>query len=204
MTGFAVSARDRRTLLTGLLSCATVLGAGRGIPYWHDWRDGARQRVLASTSALTHAEAVLASRSQIDRGKQEARVQRVWADSLTLEGATAAAGAAELARMVSDVADSARAKVMSLQVRADTSLHSTTSRASVRLIALGDITGLTAMLEDLESGAPLLVVRELSVSQGEPIGADERPEQLRVEIVVEGLTRPAHADSGRVAMRRTP
>jgi len=72
--------------------------------------------------------------------------------------------------LVAASADSARVKISSMQIRADTALKARIARVSVRLTASTDIAGLVALIDDLESGVPLLVVRELNISQGEPAG----------------------------------
>ena len=191
-------------LLTGIASCAVILAAGRGVPLWRQWRDGVQQRLHVSIASLARVEAQLAARTLVAQRGQSARSQLVEADSMMLQGATAAAGAAQLAGIVGAVADSARAKLNSMQIRTDTSGRISMSRASVRLSAIVDIAGLVALLEELEGGAPLLVVRELTVAQGEPMSTDERPEQLRVDMVVEGMTHMTRPDAKRGSIRSAP
>ena len=63
------------------------------------------------------------------------------------------------------------------------------ARVAVRASGIGDIAGVTRLLNDIESGAPLLAVRELSITQPEPAAPDGRAEALRFEMLVEGLAR---------------
>ena len=63
------------------------------------------------------------------------------------------------------------------------------ARVAVRASGIGDIAGVTRLLQDIESGVPLLAVRELSITQPEPAAPDGRAEALRFEVLVEGLAR---------------
>jgi hypothetical protein len=58
----------------------------------------------------------------------------------------------------------------------------------VRLAGIGDIEALTDLLSRVESGAMLLAVRELVVTQPEPTAASTKAEALHFEVLVEGLT----------------
>jgi hypothetical protein len=183
-----MSAQDRRTLFTGLGACLFIVLSGRTVPVWRNWRSSVQERLAASTAALDRAAATLTVQGGVNRARLHVLAELHGADSLTLHALGPAAGAAQLAAIVGEAADSAHAKLNSMQIRADTNARTAMSRSSVRLSATADVAGLVSLLETLESGAPLLVVRELTVTQGDPMSPDERPEQLRIDLVVEGMT----------------
>ena len=183
-----IGASDRRTLARGIIICVVIAIGGRGTPVWRSWREDVRNRGAASAERLARAQAILAERAQLRWSHDAASQQVAAADSLMLDGVSAADGAAQLATIVAEIADSAGVRVTALQIRADTSRREQLSRASVRITGTTDIGGLTSMLDNIETGAPLMIVREISV-QGEPLATSDRPEQLRIDMVVEALTR---------------
>jgi len=105
------------------------------------------------------------------------------------------AGAARLASLIADAADSSRVKLIATQLRADSARAVSLARVSVRITALADVAGLLAFLRALEENDVLMAVEELAISPSDPAAADDRPEVLRVEVVVAGLT---HAQSSKL------
>lgn len=104
-----------------------------------------------------------------------------------LDGDTPAAAAATLAGLVSGAASGAQVRMGAIQLRIDTTARGAFVRVGVRADATGDVEGITGMLATLERGPEVLVFRELAITQPEPGAGDDRPEALRVELVVEGL-----------------
>jgi hypothetical protein len=108
-----------------------------------------------------------------------------------VSGSEVSTAAANLAAIVVDAANGNGVRMGSLQTSADSATLQSGNVAHVRVRgeATGDVSGVTQFLASLESGLPLIAVRELSVTQGEPTAAPDRPESLRVGFVIEGLAR---------------
>jgi hypothetical protein len=104
-----------------------------------------------------------------------------------LIGATPAAIAAQLASVLEDLADDNALKVTAMQLRADTVATAGLARVEVRVTGITDIIGLAGLLRAIESDETPLVVRDLSVSQPEPVGSDARAEALRVDLLVASI-----------------
>jgi hypothetical protein len=131
--------------------------------------------------------------ASIEGSASRARERAAAADSTLIHGVTPSAAGAALATLLSDRADSTGLGVSSETVRADTGFTRGFARARVRLSGTADVRGLTKFLADIEGNPHLLAVRDLTVSQSDPGAGDDRPENLRIEIVVEALVRPAAA-----------
>jgi hypothetical protein len=69
------------------------------------------------------------------------------------------------------------------------------TRVAVRCSGEGDVRGLTRLLLTMERGPMRLRVRELSIIAADPSAGDDRPEVLRFDLVVEGLTLAATSDT---------
>lgn len=181
--------RDQRALTIGTAIVLLLVLGSRGAPAWLHWTRDAR----TEASALT-AEAMRARESVRNAGtvRDSPTVRRLRYDELApaiLEGETAAGAAGSLAEQLSNAAVEANVRLGSVQLRADTTSRAAFTRVSVRADFTGDIVGVAAMLYVLEGGAELLSIRELSITQPEPAAGDDRPEMLRVSLVIEGLAR---------------
>jgi hypothetical protein len=108
-------------------------------------------------------------------------------DSVLLTGPTPAAIAADLASNLKDLADDTSVRVTGLQLRADSVAVAGLVRAEVRITGITDVTGLGEFLQEVEGGATPLVVRDLSVSQPDPVGGGTKAETLRVDMLVVGI-----------------
>jgi len=190
-----VSARDRRVLACGALAVAAIAAFGRGLPAARAWN--AALVDSAASLAVDLASAGLAHRRvQLTRASLasvQARLASV--DSSILIAPSPTAGAARLASLIADAADSSRVKLIATQLRADSARAVSLARVSVRITALADVAGLLAFLRALEENDVLMAVEELAISPSDPAAADDRPEVLRVEVVVAGLT---HAQSSKL------
>ena len=187
MSALAISPRDRRTLAFGLVTMAILILLARGIPALRRWTAEAH---IAASRQRAELGRVRQLRALLPAMRDSARARRVQfeaVDSILVDGDSPASAAAELAAIVGEAADSARVQIGTVQVRHDSVARGGFARVSVRATLTGDVNGLLFLLSDLESGALLLRVRELSVSQPEPAAPDERVEMLRGEIVVEAL-----------------
>jgi hypothetical protein len=183
--------RDRRTLIVGIAACVTIVAAGRGAPLLHEWEAVRLAAAAEAERQLAAASAAADLATSIEGGASRARDQAAAADSVLLHGATPAAAAATLALLLSDRADSTGLGITSESVRADTGFIHGFARARVRLSATADVRGLTHFLASVEGSPRLLAVRDMTVSQSDPSAGDDRPESLRIEMVVEALVRPS-------------
>ncbi|MEO8623803.1 MAG: type II secretion system protein GspM [bacterium] len=185
--GLRVSPRDRRTLIMGALTIGTTLLASRGVPAWRAWDQHARS---ASTDAMNELAAIEQQLRLLPALRDSARSRSLRADALRsrLIGAPSVTSAgAALASQVTDIADDLGLKVNAIQIRPDSVFRDKHARVGVRLTAIGDVTHLADLLSALESTAASLAIRELSISPGDPMLPDGRPETLRFQIMVEGL-----------------
>ena len=190
---FSVGRRDRRTLAIGVVVCGAIVGAGRGVPLLRAWQAGRLASAARVEDQLASAEAAGRMATSIESNASRARQRAAAADSALIHGATPAGAGATLAALLSDRADSTGLAISSENVRADTGFARGFARARVRLSATADIRGLTRFLTSIEGSPQLLAVRDLTVSQSDPAAGDDRPESLRIEMVVEALVRPVVA-----------
>ena len=193
MSAPSLSPRDRRTLLAGAAVIGAILLVFRGVPAWRRWDEGTRasaqELVDAAARARVEARALPAAADSV-----EARQRRlVGLAARLLDGRTPAAAGASLASLISGAAARANVTLGSVQVEPDTATGSTFVRVAVRGDATGDLPGLTRMLAQLEGGPELLDVRQISITQPDAGGPADRPEQLRLTFVVEGLAFPRAA-----------
>jgi type II secretion system (T2SS) protein M len=184
-----VGRRDRRTLAIGIVVCGSIVGAGRGVPLLRAWETTRLAAAVEAERRLAVASTAAGMAASIEGGADRARHQATAASSALISGATPAAAAATLAVFLSGRADSTGVTLTSESVKADTGFTYGFARARVRLAASADVRGLTRFLARIEASAHVLAVREMTVSQTDPGAADDRPESLRIELVVEALVR---------------
>jgi hypothetical protein len=184
-----MSARDRRTLVIGGVTIGLLFGLARGLPALMAWQ---RDRVDEAATLTNQARASRADESILpsQRDTLRARKARLAAlDSAMLSGVSSSAAAAQLAATLGDIADEAPLKVSAMQLRADSAQVGTIAPVAVRVTGVTDVTGLAEFLKAVETGAMPLLVRELAVTQPDPMAPDTKIETLRVDILVEGLAR---------------
>jgi hypothetical protein len=184
-----LAARDRRVLVLGAGAIAVMIAGVRGVPALRAW----------STASVASAREVV---SEADKAERSVRGGEGLRDSMRvrgarflalapalLDGSSSAAASATLASLISGAAATADAKLGAVHVRLDTARvsRSAFARVSARADLTADVRGLSRFLLALERGPTLLAIRELSVTQPEPGAGSDRPEMLRVDVVVEGL-----------------
>lgn len=183
----AISRRDQRTLGAGAFTIAMLVVVSRGIPAIRTWD---AERVREARETATQLASIRMGRRQGSalRDSLAARRARLASiDSTLLAGASASAVAAALAATLEDLSDRNAIKVTALQIRADSVVRGGIARAEVRLSGITDVTGLAGFLAAVEAGPTPVVVRELDVSQPEPTAADNKPEALRIDVLVSGV-----------------
>jgi hypothetical protein len=184
----AISERDRRVLTIGVVSIGLLLLVGRGIPAWSRWDADARASAAELEAEAVNAEAAVRALPAL-RDSSAARRQRlaVLAPALVSGESEASAGAA-LASLVSGAASRAGVQLGAVQLaRPDSTARTVFTRVRVSTDATGDLPSLLRFLRALEGGPTMLAVREWSISQPNAGGPADRPEQLRLELSVEGL-----------------
>lgn len=183
-----ISRSDRRVLAIGAVAVATLLAAGRGIPALRMWGDAREQAALAAIANLSRTRRAIArgddARQSVTRLHE---LERLRADSM-LSVATPALADARLARVLAEVADEAGVELVAIQAVAGPQRqlprghHVVRGRARIS----GGFDAIAFFLAGVESATPRLVVRTLTLNQG-----DARPglgaETVRAELVVEAL-----------------
>jgi hypothetical protein len=188
-----VASRDRKTAIVGGIVVLSLLLAGRGVPAWHRWRINAKE---STESVLAEASEVAGSvdrAREFDAANRRAALQRMEVRPAFVNGTTQATAAANLGAIVADAATGNGVRMGSLQTSTDsaTGQGGTVAHLRVRGEGTGDVTAVTQFLATLEGGLPIVAVRELSITQGEPRAPPDRPESLHVGFVIEAL---AHLD----------
>lgn len=179
-----LSRRDRRTLLIGLGVVATLLVMARGIPTLRSWEVNQESAAQSAGQQLAALRAGLRTLPTLRDTTRARRDRLAGLDSAMLRGASPPAIAAGLASALEDIADDNSLKVTTMQLRADSLVTAGLARAEVRITGTTDVVGLGAFLRAVESDATPMVVRDLSVSQSDPTASDNRPDVLRVDVLV--------------------
>lgn len=182
-----LSPRDRRTVMLGAAAIAALVFLSRGVPALREWHSESVAEAAELTAEVHRAESSVRNEAVV-RDSQSRRGARFLALGPRLvAGSTPSAAAGTLASFVSGTATLAGVRTGAVTVRQDSTEGGSLTRIVVRASGTGDVRGVTALLRALESGPLLLRVRELSITQPEPAAGNDRPESLRLELVVEGL-----------------
>jgi hypothetical protein len=183
--------RDRTTLVVGSAIVATLFVAARGVPALTRWQTMQRDEAVAMANELGDARLAQRLGPLMRDSLRAQRARLAQLDSSLLVAATPAAAASALAETLGELAKDAAVKVSAMQLSADSASTRSIAHVSVRMMATADIYGLAEFLRGVETGRELLAVRELAVSQPEPVAPPNKPEALRVDITVSGLARIA-------------
>lgn len=194
MIHLRISSRDRKTLIGGGIVVLSVLMIARGGPAWLRWRsevEATTNSALAEASAA--ARTVGRSRS-VDGAIRNAELRKMEVSPAFVNGSGIASAAITLASVVGEAATTNGVRIGSLQASGDSAASQSGGVALVRVRgdAIGRLVEVGHFFAALESGVPLITVRELSVSQAQSSGATGRPDALRVQFVIEAL---AHFDT---------
>jgi hypothetical protein len=183
-----LAARDRRALVAGMVAIGALVAVVRGVPAWWRWRADARSTAAESIAQEQRVRGVIADFSQsVDT--LSARVERFRPlGRAFLPGATTAEAAASLTAIVGEIARASLVRIDAMELRID----SATSRLDMPRVRLeaqatADVTGLAALLRDLEKGPTLLAVRSLSVRPQSLESPANQAEMLTIHFTVEGL-----------------
>lgn len=168
MTTTFLSPRDRRTLIIGVVSVTLVLGVGRGLPALLRWRHDVHAASLELTAEVERARASVAQHRLLQDSLAARRRRFIALAPMLLRGHTTAMGGASLAALISTASTSSSTRLGPVRVEPDTSARGVFTPVRVRAELTGDVRGVTAFLQEIERGAPMLAVRELQISQLEP------------------------------------
>ncbi len=198
MIRLSITPHDRRTLLVGAVTVATIVGVGKGGPALRAWETARVDAAVAMRNRLERARRD-ASSIQAVRDSAAARGKRVTVLRGTmLRAASPDAAAATLASLVETIAEDCEVEVLSVGLRPDSLPRagggSGFTRVAVQLSAEGDVAGLLDLLTGVETHRRPLVIRSLTVSQPDPAAPDSKVEVLRFDLRVETLAVIAAAD----------
>lgn len=184
-----LSSRDRRALGAGAAIMSVVAAAGAGVPAALRWQQAQVDSARATITRLATARRATAMRPLLRDSLIARRARLESLDTALIAEASPVAAAGVLAGALEDLADDAGVTVTAAQIRADSVARAGLSRVGVRLVVLGDVRGLAALLGAIETDARPMTVRELAVTQPDPIGAIGKPEVLRIDVGIEALAR---------------
>lgn len=182
----AISPKDRVVLLVGITIVMSILISARGVPAIASWQATERTNAASLVQREDHARKnVRALRQTLDTlSAKRSRLAQLRAgllkgDSPTLAGAW-------LAEHISDLAADNDVELGAVQIKSD-STKGAFVPVQLRASVSGDLESVVDFLSTIETGLPVIAVRELTISQPAVALTAAQPELLRVEVVIEGL-----------------
>ena len=179
-----ITARDRRTLLLGAVAVVCVLLLWVAIPFVRSWSErealiAARRDELARLAGVTAAAPMLREAVAARSARAQEFAQR------PVEAVTAALAAGVLQGIVQRYADESQMSVSELNVSGEPDSASVALAAlPATLIALGDVYGVSDLIDRVQHGTTLLDIRELTVQVNPSRRADGGGELLQVTMVM--------------------
>jgi type II secretion system (T2SS) protein M len=187
MIALTWSKHDQRVLLFGGLVLSGLVGASRGVPLvvrWSADRRAAALSLVRQAALADGADRIL----PVLADSLAARRRRLdMLDTMLVSASTVAEAGARLSNVISEYADARSVRVLSLQLRPDSTERRGFAQVAVRMTGVADVAGLTSLLGDVESSTPILAVRDLGITQPDPAVPDSKAETLRFELWVEAL-----------------
>lgn len=184
-----VSPRDRRVIAFGVIAMGAIAAIGRGLPAARAWNVALVDSAASLAGELAFARITHRRQPVTHALLATARQRATEIDSSILIATSPSAGAALLSALVAEAGDSSCVKIIATQLHADSVGSASLVRVSVRVTAVGDVSGLLAFLRTIESGDMLMAVEELAISSSDPAAPDDKPEALRAEIVIAALSK---------------
>lgn len=158
-----LSARERRTITVGIVvSVAALVVAFGAVPLANRWSQ--REALIASSvDRLARLRALVASESEL-RNRVTARERGTFGARSVVAGRTPALAAAALQSAVQSYALRSRVSVNRLDVAgAPDTAGTILPMIPASLQAVGDIHGVSEFLSLLETGTPVVEVREVTI-----------------------------------------
>ena len=115
-----MSARDRRALLAGVVSIASLVAVSRVFPSWRSWRQSAYEKATAANTELARAQSLLSVSHAIDDSLAARNDRFLSLAPALLGGKSPAAAGATLAGIVSGAAATSGVRLGAVQIRSDT------------------------------------------------------------------------------------
>jgi len=197
MKRFAISSRDRRTLVLGALAIGTIVLLGPGRRAEQEWDLRSRMTSERAQARLRHSSELLISAIMV---RDSLRVRRLrlqrLAPSLLTADTRAAAGPA-LAGLVSRLSAAASLTVNGIDVTVDSGPGHPLPVATVHMSAVGDVNGLASFISHCEASPTRVAVRALSITQPEPTAPQSRMEGLRIDVTVSAVVMTWHSEIGK-------
>lgn len=185
----SLASRDRRALVMGTALLFAMVAVVRGGPALRGWTSSRTE-----AADLQRERLLLASGAASRLPETRARLVAVRQDldgfgSLLLTGPTFPAASAALAEAVATAAEDAEVTLGPVQLHGDSAAAGRLGRIGARTSATGDLASVAFFLALLEAAPELLVLRELTIVQPDLAITSDRIEELRAELLVEGLHR---------------
>ena len=164
MLGRGLSARERRTVAAGAVVSALALFASLvAVPLGNRWSE--RERLIdAKAEQLARLRALLDDESRLDAAATAREQGLTLAPQRLLSGRTPAVAASALQALIQGFADESRVTVNSLDVAgAPDTTAAALPAIPATLSAVGDIYGMTALLDRLQHGPRLLEIQDMTL-----------------------------------------
>jgi hypothetical protein len=187
----ALSMRERRAIAVGGAALCLVLLTTVGAPRALRWRDSTRGTAGSVISELSREQASIRQAKAMRDSLVQRQVQLMALDSALLEGDSPALAGAALAELLSDASETYKVQLGAIQIREDTTQRKVFALIQAQTSATGTLTAVASFLAHIESGAKLLLLRDATfTSQLTPDKASASGDVLKVDVVIEGLSRP--------------
>jgi len=183
-----MTARELRTIITGVAVIVVGLLLAKGVPKVRELT--ARSIVIADSLER-----------RLARVQQFQRSRAGWTDSLRaahldaavlshdlIDAASPSSGSARLAQVLADAAEAAGLPLDAVQFLPDPQANGGLLRVRVSSAMSGEFGAIVRALNTIESGLPLVAIRDLSISASGTTQTG-RPESLRADFTVEGILR---------------
>jgi hypothetical protein len=186
MTATRLAPRDVRALTVGVVALVILIGVPRGGRAWLTWRAETLQAATEMTHELARTKAMIAGlETALDSA--EKRVARFRdAGSMLFVARKPADAAAALAATIREAAGPS-IRVVAIESRTDTARTNTLRRVTATVQAHGDVTGLAAMMQLLESRRTVLALRTLSMQPQSVETPQDAVELLDIRFTAEAL-----------------
>ncbi|MGQ0538265.1 MAG: type II secretion system protein GspM [Gemmatimonadaceae bacterium] len=177
MFGRPIEARERRTLvLAAIVSVVALVAAYAVLPYARRW--AAREQAIAGKrEQLARLQWLVRNEARLTRTADERERALDAAPRRLLVGETASLAAAELQRVIQELANASQLDVQQIDVAGDAAAV-VAERVGARVAATGDVIAVAEFLEQLTRGATFIDIEDVDL-QPNPV---LRGEALRLAV----------------------
>lgn len=190
MTAPLRSPRDQRVLAVGVGAVLIIVLSAQGVPRIIEYTSARERQANAAIARATRAEQAIHRAGRTHSTLRLVRAGLATYDSALVEGTTSSAASARLSSLISEAVDGTDARLGSVTLGVDSSAsRGKLARVTARASLSGELFSIALVLQALEEGPHLLAVRELSLTQPQPVASPTQVEIMQAEIMVEGLFR---------------